>query len=386
VLVFGSSITALGVVRALGRAKILAYSVGPTPHLLGSSRWYRQFDLGSCPDPEPGRLRTFLDTVQLERAMLMPCADDWARAVAYLDAGSRQRFLTSISAGPVIDTFLDKWEFAQMLMRERLPHPRTSLLESLEQMSALPEACYANGFLKPLASLEFGARHKVKAFLIKNKTDALETMTRAQSSGCNEFPIMLQEYIPGPPTNHYFIDGFVDRRGTIRALFARQRIRMHPPLLGNSTLMVSVGLDRVAGAVDTLRRMWAALDYRGIFSAEFKYDDRDGLFKILEVNARPWWFIEFAAQSGVDVCSMAYRDALGLPVSDVTSYPVGRRCVYLTKDYKAYCLEGARGGFFRWVRSWLGADGTVFCWDDPGPALAYFAEVAKFQFRSRVRK
>jgi len=47
-----------------------------------------------------------------------------------------------------------------------------------------------------------------------------------------------------------------------------------------------------------------------VFSAEFKFDERDGLFKILEVNARPWWYVDFAARCGVDVCRMAYRDAL----------------------------------------------------------------------------
>ena len=54
-----------------------------------------------------------------------------------------------------------------------------------------------------------------------------------------------------------------------------------------------------------------AVSYRGIFSAEFKCDDRDGFFKILEVNARPWWYVEAAACAGMDVCSMAYHDALG---------------------------------------------------------------------------
>ena len=34
-------------------------------------------------------------------------------------------------------------------------------------------------------------------------------------------------------------------------------------------------------------------------------------FKILEINARPWWYVELASRCGVDVCTMSYRDAFG---------------------------------------------------------------------------
>ena len=73
----------------------------------------------------------------------------------------------------------------------------------------------------------------------------------------------------------------------------------------------------VASAAGSLERLLRGIDYRGVFSAEFKHDERDGLFKILEVNARPWWFAGFAASCGLDVCDMSYRDALGERVEPV---------------------------------------------------------------------
>ena len=114
--------------------------------------------------------------------------------------------------------------------------------------------------------------------------------------------VVLQEYIPGSFTEHYFVDGYVDRAGQIKALFARRRLRIYPPDFGNSTAMVSVALARSAQAVDSVRRVLGAVGYHGIFSAEFKRDPRDGQFKLLEVNTRPWWFIDFAVRCGVDVC------------------------------------------------------------------------------------
>jgi len=175
----------------------------------------------------------------------------------------------------------------------------------------------------------------------------------------------------------------VDRGGTIRALFARRRLRMFPPDFGNSTLMVSVPRTEVGDAPKTLARLFEELRYRGIFSAEFKQDARDGRFKLLEVNARPWWYVEFAARCGVDVCAMAVRDALGKPIETVDRYTVGRRCVYPYYDLSAVQVERAAGrlGLVAWARSWVGATQPVFRWNDPMPALGEVAAMIRRRLR-----
>jgi predicted ATP-grasp superfamily ATP-dependent carboligase len=376
VLVLGSGLTANGAIRTLGRARIPIFCITPPGDTLCvRSRWHRVLP-GAKGYFDPTALPEFLERLPLPRAVLMPCSDLWVTAVAGLPASLRERFPSSIPPGAVIAQFIDKWKFAELLDREAIPHPRTMLLESAAEMLALPDSCYEGGFLKPTSSQEFSQRNKVKGFLIKDKSDALAIMTRVQQQGAGEFPIMLQEYIPGPPSNHYFIDGFVDRKGRICALFARQRLRMWPPLLGNSTLMESVALDQVEGAIRTIERLWSAVPYRGIFSAEFKYDDRDGQFKILEVNARPWWYIEFAARSGVDVCTLAYRDALELPVDTNYSYTVGTRCIHAPYDFRAYHKAHPEWRkLLGWLRSSLSAEEAVFAWDDPLPALMHWSQL-----------
>ena len=159
---------------------------------------------------------------------------------------------------------------------------------------------------------------------------------------------------------------------------------MSPPDFGNSTLMVSVPVSDTGDAVATLRTLLADLDYRGIFSAEFKRDQRNGVFNLIEVNARPWWYVEFAARCGVNVCAMAVRDALGEPVETITKYDVGRRCVFPYYDLAAVRTEMSAGrvGVFAWAGSWLGPYQPVFRWSDPLPAAG---EVAAL-IAARVRR
>jgi predicted ATP-grasp superfamily ATP-dependent carboligase len=146
---------------------------------------------------------------------------------------------------------------------------------------------------------------------------------------------------------------------------------MSPPDFGNSTLMVSVPMGDTGTASDTLKSLFADIAYRGIFSAEFKRDDRDGTFNLIEVNARPWWYVEFAARCGVNVCELAVRDALGEAVPTVSTYAVGRRCVFPYYDLHAVRAEVSAGrlGLLGWALSWVGPFQPVFRWSDPLPAL-----------------
>jgi len=203
-------------------------------------------------------------------------------------------------------------------------------------------------------------------------------MAKLQRDDYDGFPILLQEYVPGPADQYFLIDGFIDRNGRTCGLIARRRHRMYPALFGNSTLSETIPLSEVPSAVDTLERIWAAIQYRGIFDAEFKYDQRDRQFKIVEINARPWWFVEFADRCGMKLCSMAYRDALDLPVAPITTYRTDRRCAYLLYDFAGHrAMEPGFLGAWRWARSLRGSEEIVFCGDDLRPGLRLSAAMLR---------
>ena len=103
------------------------------------------------------------------------------------------------------------------------------------------------------------------------------------------------------------------------------------------------------------------------------------------MNARPWWYVDFAARCGVDVCGMAYLDALGREIEPVTSYRVGRRCVYPRLDLQNRL--GGRGALsmsgWSLLRSWIGAHQPFFSWEDPGPGIAGLYSWIKKETRRR---
>jgi len=377
IIAMGSGLTLTGVLRILGRAGLTVYCVCPSNDFVVHSKWYREPPLHGCSNLKPLELETFLRSLDCEEAVLMPCSDDWLRATINLPPALTRRYHASVPAQQVVDGMLDKWKFAQLLTLVGTPHPETILLQSPEDVLSLAEPYFGDRIFKPESSIEFAAKHGVKGYLVHSRAEALAVGEKV------DYPILLQEYIPGPPTESYFVDGFVDRTGRVCARFARQRIRMYPRDLGNSSLTVSIALTQVANAIARLDHLLEKVAYRGIFSAEFKHDSRDGLFKLLEINARPWWFIEFAARCGVDVCSMAYSDALELVVEPTEQYKIGRSCTFLPHDVHAYrdphCENGLH--FWQWMQSWSAADDALFSLNDIGPGIAFSRSIGKNALR-----
>ena len=382
VLALGSGITLLGVLRALSEIDADVMALPDADHATRRSRWYRSAPrsfAGLSADTIAQRLESLPSST-----VLIPCSDFWARTVAALPTEVRERYPSSSAPLSALDLLVDKGRFGAALDRLGLPHPTTRKLKSIRDLDAFSDAVLETSFLKPVQSQQFFARFGVKAFMIsgRGRGDAHARLEQCTAAGLE---MVLQEYIPGPPTNHYFIDGFVDRDGILKALFARQRLRMSPPDFGNSTMMVSVPLSDTAAATESLETLLADIEYRGIFSAEFKRDERDGTFNLIEVNARPWWYVEFAARCGVNVCDLAVRDALGERVPTISKYAVGRRCVFPYYDLHAVRAEMSAGrlGIFGWARSWLGPYQPVFRWSDPLPAMGEVATLIGARVRKR---
>lgn len=384
VILLGEGLTLLGAVRCFGRSGIPAYVLNGPDRLARHSRFHQMLPGHRIALEGYADLPAVLRELELETAVLVPCSDPWAAAVSRLDPELAARFPSVVSSAEVLDLLIDKGRFADVLVQGGIPHPRTYLLEHPGSLADVPEPVFAAGFLKPRDSVRFVEAFGTKAFDFNGRADAEAKLRRAEEAGVS---MLLQEYIPGDADQHYFVDGFVDRNGAFSVLFARRRLRIFPPRFGNSTAVQSVPLEAVEGAVTSMRALTERIGLRGIFSAEFKRDTRDGLFKLLEVNARPWWYLEFAATCGADVCVPAYRDALGQPVPEPAPYRVGERLIYPWHDWLAWRrLAPKTTSLGQLLEFWSGATQATLRGDDPLPVLFALARDGRTWLSRRAHR
>ncbi len=370
-IALGRGYTGLGTLRSLATAGIPTYIACPRDDVATRSRWYQPTP-GATPwdgtiGPEAMRA---LEQMPLPKAVLVPGADDAALWLSELPGTPlSERFKVSSSSHASLQILQDKTLFGEFLGRIGIPHPRTFTITSFDDIAAIPFAELDRVFIKPADSQKFSRATGAKGYWAKDHSEFMDVWHQLDEQG---FKLVAQEYVPGSSSDHYLIDGFRDRDGNLPGLFARRRERLYPPDFGNSTYSRSIPLSEVGSALEGLTLLLEKLQYRGIFSAEFKRDSRNGEFRILEVNTRAWWYVEFATRCGVNVCRMAYEDALDRPVTPSSrNYPIGASCVNLVSDFRSVLAQDPanRAPLLKTLGQWLRSYHHVFRMDDPGPGL-----------------
>ena len=376
VLIFGDQVNALGVLRLLAERGIQRYVVDETSTLIVRSRWYRAAERTLLETSDSNELSRFLEGLRLPRAVLMPCTDIWIVAVAGLPPESRQRYPASVPPLAAVEQFVAKDRFQSLVERLGVPHPRTLPLRDPADLDLATDDDLANGFFKPTDSQLFSRIFGMKGSFINSRAAAIRLVEQASNAGIT---LMLQEWIPGDASKTILIDGFVDRNGMITAMVARRRIRYQPPLITITSSDVTIPLAQVSQATVAVRTLLAEVDYRGMFSVEFKFDERDGQFKILELNTRPFSHIAHIARSGADLPWMSYLDAQDLPVPRPAPYRTGRYGVNDIPDAAAlvHAWRSLRRPEGPVVAPWVKGDHALFWWTDPLPAVVDVWRVAR---------
>src|SRR5262249_34933085 len=148
-----------------------------------------------------------------------------------------------------------------------------------------------------------------------------------------------------------------------------RKIRRFPVYTGVTSLGICIPNDTV---IRTTIAFMQAIGYRGILDIGYRWDVRDGQYKVLDVNPRiGCTFRLFSARCGLDVARALYFDLTGQPVPR-TEPANGRK--WLVEDFDLIsALSLWRQGCLSlkdWLRSFSGVEeAACFALDDPLPFL-----------------
>lgn len=311
------------------------------------------------PDAKSGRLGASLFVCH--DAALGPV---WAAAARLRAAGLRPAFS---SVRPLTE-LLDKRTQLEAAARAGVAAPWTRWGAAADLEAAAGE-CPFPAILKPAFS-HLG----VRALGAKALRCADAGELRAALATAPDVELLLQEYVPGGDDQLYTVGVFVGAGRHIA--FTGRKLKQHPPGLGIARLAEAVdepGL--VRGGVALL----AELGYEGIAQVEYKRDERDGSFRLMEANFRPWTWLGLATACGVNLPLAAHRWALGvtepaaagprLSEAGPGAVPAGRRrWVWLVPE-AAYTLRDLRRGVRPRLSQWRGLRAEAFfSRADPLPA------------------
>jgi predicted ATP-grasp superfamily ATP-dependent carboligase len=127
---------------------------------------------------------------------------------------------------------------------------------------------------------------------------------------------ILQEYIQGPGYGFFALF----KKGEPKAIFMHRRLREYPITGGPSTKAESVYCSSLK---ELGLKLLEALNWNGVAMVEFKLDQKDNEFKLMEVNPKFWGSLNLAVASGVDFPYLFCLSAMNKDFKPVFKYKEG---------------------------------------------------------------
>ena len=264
-----------------------------------------------------------------------------------------------------------------LLCRARgLPAPRTAFPQSRIDLVQFLERVTFPVVLKGIDNGYQVRRSEVEMRIARNADELVkyydEMEDQAQSN------LMLQEYIPGNVDSVWMFNGYFNQKSECLVGFTARKLRQCPAYTGTTCLGVCVNNETVARAV---RELLQSLNYSGMVDIGCRYDDRDGQYKLLDVNPRiGCTFRLFVDSAGLDVVRAYYLDVTGQPVRAQTAQE-GRKWLVENHDLMAVpqYLKDGKLTVGEWWRSLRHVRETAwFCWFDPSPFWAVWIGLPRF--------
>jgi len=358
----------LGVARSVGREGILVVGVDHRSDAVGlRSRFCRPIVVPH-PSDEPDRLLgALVDAARTlgHKPILFPTSDAFVLFISRYRAQLAEFFLFAIPPEKVVEALVNKRLQYEEAVRLDVPIAKTFYPRSLAEVEQISGQLEYPAFIKPYYSHLWQQHFGNKGFLVKNAAELNSRFVDVLDLGLDA---MVQSVILGPNTNHFKVCTYVGSDGEVMALFTTQKIRQYPTDFGVGTLMKSVRNPEVA---ELGLKFFRGIGYRGIGSIEFKRDERDGRYKMIELNPRLWQQNIQATYAGINFPLIQYLDLTGTLDSTQTTFKEGVRWFDAIQDFQAFWSYRKRGqiAIAEWFRSWWGSDCyAYFAWDDPIPA------------------
>ncbi|MBF6568808.1 MAG: carboxylate--amine ligase [Candidatus Binataceae bacterium] len=356
----------IGITRSLGRLGVPVYGVDAdrfspalfSKYCAGKLLW----DLHRAPVEQSIDMLLKLGRKIGRRSVLIPTSDVATMFVAEQAQILREHFIFPERDAGLISSLCSKKEMFRLARKWNVHTPETAFPQSRADVLKFLESARFPVLIKPIYNrAPAPGLRPWRMMLVQTKQELLDIHAAIEDPLTPN--VMLQEYIPGGDEMTWTFNGYFDSQSECTLAFTGRKLRNFPPYFGQASLAICTGNDHVKN--ETIRFM-KALGYTGPLDIGYRYDARDGRYKVNDINPRIGaMFRLFVGQAGMDVARAIYRDLTGKTVVAEVN-PEGRKWIVEDGDLFSalrYYRDGnltVRG----WIDSLRGVQETAFAASD----------------------
>ncbi|RJQ27643.1 hypothetical protein C4577_00845 [Candidatus Parcubacteria bacterium] len=372
-LILGRFETALGVVWSLRKyLQGNIYTLDNKKDITYYSRFSKSL---FCPNPieneEKYLDRLFTISKEFEqKPVLFITSDNHLKIVNCNQELLSDYYHFNMASSELLNVIGDKSKLSQLALKNNIAVPLTYTIECKSDLDTiLVKDIIFPLFLKGLDVNSW--RQKVhgskKGYIINSKE---ELNKRGEAILKLNVPYVLQEVIQGPDTNHYKVCVLYSKNGKQLLNFTLQKIRQNPIHFGVGAVVESIYYPELS---DLGTKLFDSINFRGIGSAEFKLDEKDGKLKLIEINTRYWQQNYLATVCGMNFPLIDYFEATDQNYSSVSEFQYGIKWINRFMDFDSFLAYKKEDEltFSSWLKTLKGKKiSSNFRLIDPLPALA----------------
>ncbi len=359
---------ALGIVRNLGSIGVPAYAIVEDRWApLAMSRYLTGAFLLPSENLDADSFRNEMAVIggMLKRPTVLVPTDDMAAILVAEQAKElRQWFLFPHLPAELPRLLANKVSLYNLCREFGAPCPECAFPKSIEDLDEFIRRAVFPIVVK--AAAQWRPLHSVPSTLIVQTPEELRAVyVKLEAWQCPN--IMVQEFIPG---EDWILHGYCNQETNCFLPFTGRKLRSYPPFAGITTLGVSVANERLA---EQTRLFLNAVGYSGIMDLDYRFDKRNGEYKLLDFNPRAGAnFRMFDDEAGINAVRALHLDLSG---RSVRRSPLVEGRVFIVEPFDLVaCLNyWSKGGVtLRELRSSFRGpkEFAWFSWRDPLPFLA----------------
>ena len=285
----------------------------------------------------------FIEDPDLLLSFLMSKKEEWSGTliiptkdygVEFLSANKSELSKHYIIPTPdldVVNNIVNKKNLYKIAEEAGIATPKIFSPKSEDELDAIRHQITFPCLLKPGVGHLFFRKFDFKMLEIHNYDDLLTHYKNFTNNFRNdEYELMVCEIIPGPDSRNMIqYVSYLDQSGEVLAAMTSIKLRQDPPRYGQGRIIRS---DRTDEVHEQSLRLLRELGYYGFSEIEWKYDPRDGQFKLIEINPRFIFYIGLCVSCGINFPYIQYLELVKRRKMKVTSFRENVYWIHLYKD------------------------------------------------------
>jgi len=371
-VVLGGDFQGLGVIQSLAENNIPIFLLEYEWSIGRYSRYVKRRKYLPSFLKEDVFLSSLLDLAEKEDLygwVLYPNNDETVKMLSQNKDRLSKVFKVPVPSWDVVKNFYYKLNCYEVASDLGIPIPKVYRARDLETL--MSQELRFPLVLKPNFKENYYPFTKKKAVRADNP-DVLRLEYARMAEIVHPENVIVQDMIIGGPKNLFSFATVFDGEKILVALSAR-RTRQHPMDFGKATTFAEAM--KIPELESLTIKLLRGIGYSGIAEVEFMFDERDNLYKFLEINGRPWGWHELTKAAGVNMPYILFRYMQGLTIEKIEPDYNGVKWVRLITDLPIVFKEVMSGrlSLKEYSKTWEGKTAlAIFSWKDPLPFFIEF--------------